>query len=232
MKALNRWMPLFGIILLALALSAAATFMPWWTVRTTPVAEYAQDSTSKAEYRFYETVIASNQTHSVTVPFRNLSKSDDVNDISLVFNTTYTLTIAGILMVFLTLGLVILAYFDKTSLFFSEMAAVATAFILLAAPLNLAFYLPLTVQTLDQIVPRIVLPENPPESWISITPKKINGFWGTLTVPESPSFPEWSWNTAFWNWGAAFGWHLQFIASILFFGATVWIHSVIAKRKE
>lgn len=225
-------MPLFSIILLALALSVAATFMPWWTIRTTPTAEYVQTSTSKGEYKFYQTIIASNQTHSVTVPFANLSKSDQANDISLVFNTTYTLTIAGILMALLTLAFVILAYFDKVLPFVSQVAAVATAFMLLAAPLNLAFYLPLTLQTLDQIVPRMALPENPPESWISITPKKVNGFWGTLTVPESPSFPEWSWDTAFWNWGAAFGWHLQFMASILLFGAIVWIHLVIAKRKK
>jgi len=230
MEEPKKWVPAFALILIALIFSIAAIRMPWWSVKTTLGANLVRNSTAKAEYWLVQSVMASisedNKTATVTVPFLNLkAENADKNALVSIFNNSLMLTLGGLALTALALVLILISGLRKPLFTFGTVTAAVAAILLLIAPLYLTFSSPLVMTKFDEVMPLKI-----PSSWVSFRPEEISSFWGSVAIPESPSFPEWSWNAAFWNWGAASGWYMAFTASLFLFIASAWIYTTAAKK--
>jgi len=230
MEKPKKWVPAFALILIALICSIAATRMPWWSVETTLGADLVRNSTAKAEYWLVQSVKATmsedNKTATVTVPFSNLKAEDaDKDALASIFNNSLMLTFGGLTLTALALFLILISGLCKPLFAFSTVTAAVAAILLLIAPLYLTFSSPPIMMKFGEVMPLKI-----PSSWVSFRPEEISSFWGSTAIPESPSFPEWSWNAAFWNWGAAFGWYMAFTASLFLFIASAWIYATVAKK--
>lgn len=228
MEEPKKWVPALALVLVALIFSIVAISMPWWSVKTTLGASLVRNSTAKAEYGLFQSVTASisEDNKTVTLPFLNLTAEEaDKNAVISVFNTSLMLTTGGLGLTALTLVLILISGLRKPLFTFSTVTAAVAAILLLIAPLYLTYSLPPIMTKFGEVIPLEI-----PSSWVSLRPEKIGDFWGSIAIPESPDFPEWSWNAAFWNWGAAFGWYMAFTASLLLFITSAWIYNTVAKK--
>ena len=203
MENVEKWVPAFGLVLVALILSIASIYMPWWSIKTTREVELDYSATANVEYNLLLTVSASlkdqNTSQSIVVPLENLiSIEADKQAIISAFNTTFNLLIGGVILTVLSLALILLLGFGKpTSTLATATGIVATA-VLLVAPIYLTFSLP-------PVVAKFSTPILTPSTWPLL---QVEEFWGSIKMSGSSDAP-------FWIWGAATGWYIAFVASFL-----------------
>lgn len=213
MENVKKWVPAFGLVLVALIFSITAIYMPWWSIKTTREVELNYTATASVEYSLLCTVSASlrvgDTSQSILLPFENLTSIEaDKQAITSVFNTTFNLLMVGVIFTILSLTLILLWGFGKHTSTFAKITAIIAAAVLLATPIYLTFSLPTVVAKFSGT------PIQTPSTWPLL---EVKEFWGSIIMPGSSDIP-------FWIWGAAIGWYMTFIASFLPFIACVSIH--------
>lgn len=204
MENVEKWVPAFGLVLVALILSVASIYLPWWSIKTTREVELDYNAIATVEYNLRaRTASASlrdpNTSQSILVPLENLMSIEaDRQAMISAFNTTFYLLIGGAILTVLSLALILLLGFGKpTSTFATTIGIVATA-VLLAAPIFLTYSLP-------PVAAKSSTPILTPSAWPLL---QVEGFWGSIEIPGSS-------DAAFWIWGPAIGWYVAFVASFL-----------------
>ena len=209
MENIEKWVPAFGLVLVALILSIGAIYMPWWSIKTTREVELDYSATASVEYNLLRTVSASlkdeNTSQSIILPFENLTSPEaDKQAITSAFNTTFNLLMGGVILTILSLTLILLLGFGKPTSTWATIMGIAATAVLLAAPIYLTFSLP-------PFVAKFSTPIQTPSTWPLL---KVEEFWGSIKTQGSSDAP-------FWIWGAAIGWYMAFIASFLPFIASM-----------
>ena len=209
MENVEKWVPAFGLALVALVLSIAAIYSPWWSIKTTREVELDYNATASVEFNLLHTVSASlkdqNTSQSITIPLENLTSTEsDKQAIASVFNTTFNLLMGGVTLTILSMTLILLLGFGKPVSTLATIAGIAATAVLLAAPIYLTFSLP-------PFVAKFSTPISTPSSWPLL---QVEEFWGSIKMLGSS-------DVQFWIWGAAIGWYMAFIASFLPFIASM-----------
>jgi len=235
---IEKWTPPIILILIALIFTILGFYLPWWSIKMAPESEMALNGTARADYGLLQVVTASrtirNDTQLTAVPIANLTKSqEDLNAIASVFNSTFALVVAGLVLSLASLVLVIISIRGKPMRRLATLATLLAAFLLFIAPLYITSTLPTVAPKLTSLIPSTLVPNNPP-FWLNQTllvkPKDITGFWGSIKIPSSSEFPAWVRDGNFWMWGPASGWLLTFTASLLLFVATTLINQIFVKE--
>ena len=235
---IEKWTPTIVLMLIALIFTILSVYLPWWSIRMSPESEMAMNGTARADYGLLQVVTASrtirNDTQLTSMPIANLTKSqEDLNAIASVFNSTFALMVAGLVLSLVSLVLVIISIRGKPMQRFATLVTSLAALLLFITPLYISGMLPTVATKLTSVIPSTLVPDNPP-SWLNQTllvkPKDITGFWGSIKIPSSPEFPAWARDGNFWMWGPASGWFLVFTASLFLFIAAALISKIFVKE--
>jgi hypothetical protein len=123
--------------------------------------------------------------------------------------------------------LVLAMWIDKKVLrFVWTIGMLASAVLVLVAPIYFMYNFPQKISQLDQFTPVTL-----PIEYIPIAPSNVTTFFGNTTIPVTSGLPSWTAGLRFWVWGAESGFFLALVASFMLFASVVLIHFTIRERK-
>lgn len=218
-KIIRKWIPTSMLTLVVLIFSVTAMFVPWWSVKTTREVELEYDAFASIECGLNQASInlrVGNNSQGVSVPFQNLTSGQDQEAMIPTFNMTFNLLVGGITFTILSLILIVICAFVKPFYRIIIITQIVAAILLLIAPLQLIYSPPTIFNNPSQMLIQM------PSAW---PPIEINGFWGAIEMSKGTG-------VYFWIWGAAIGWYLAFVSSMLLFITYVVTRSVRERVKE
>ncbi len=217
-------------MLIAIILSAAAVFLPWWSINASPEASALLDSQIKTEYHLLQTMTATktieNETQVTTISFNNLTENqENLTELSFWFNVAHIITISGLGFSCLMLIMVVLASSGRFFHRYMTLIGYIAAILLFAAPIVLMANFSVAISKLPKLTPVDI-----PTTWPLVSPKDIGNFWGAIKMQTKFNLPEWTNGGDFWVWGGGAGWYLIFAAALLMFLASAIVRSVVKKE--
>jgi len=219
MEKIGKWIPIFILTLIVLVFSITTMFTPWWSIKTTREVELKYDAFASIEYRLNQAsanLRIGNNSQGVCVPFQNLTGGQEQEALVSAFNMTFNLLVGGIVLTILSVIVIVISTFIKPVYKIATTTQIVAAILLLLAPLQLTYSSPAFFSNPSQTLIQM------PSGWPNI---QIKDFWGAIEMSSEKG-------VYFWIWGAAIGWYLAFISSMLLFITYVVTRSVREKVKK